>query len=167
MAPLPPLAMSMVTRKEWKRKNRMFNLPLDVQSSTDKKLTTSETARRWWTPMKSNIVSIGCCVWLLPTRLPANRNFLLKLYMLVKSAWTVSREFYLESYVSTLGLPHMVSWGCCDNTLLCKACLHAGYHQPVAQNVKTLYFVLLGKWQLKNGINKPCVHWMDCACLVY
>ena len=30
-----------------------------------------------------------------------------------------------------------------------------------------LYFVLLGKWQLKNGIYTPCVHWMDCACLFH
>ena len=29
-----------------------------------------------------------------------------------------------------------------------------------------LYLVLLGIWQLQNGINKPCVHWMDCDCLV-
>jgi len=43
--------------------------------------------------MKSNIVSIGCYVWLLPTRLPANRDCLLKFYMEIKSAKTVSREF--------------------------------------------------------------------------
>ena len=29
-----------------------------------------------------------------------------------------------------------------------------------------LYYILLGKWQFQNGMNKPCVHWMDCACLV-
>jgi len=64
--------------------------------------------------MKSNIVSFGCYVWLLPTRLPPNRDCLLKLYMLVKSAGTVSRV--LLGKVSTLGLLHMVSRGCCDNT---------------------------------------------------
>jgi len=34
--------------------------------------------------MKSNVVSIGCYIWLLPTtgRLPENRDCLLKLYML-------------------------------------------------------------------------------------
>jgi len=31
-----------------------------------------------------------------------------------------------------LGLLHMVSWGCCDNTLLlCKTCLHAVNHRPL------------------------------------
>jgi len=40
-------------------------------------------------------------VVLLPTRLPANRDSLLKLYtpVLVKSARRVSREFYLEKRV--------------------------------------------------------------------
>jgi len=32
--------------------------------------------------------------------------------------------------------------------------------------MKTLYFILLGKWQFQNAMNKPRVHWMDCACLV-
>jgi len=28
---------------------------------------------------------------------------------------------------------HMVSWGCCDKTLLlCKPCLRAVYHRPMA-----------------------------------
>jgi len=30
--------------------------------------------------MKSTIVNIGCYVWLLPTGLPANGDYLLKLY---------------------------------------------------------------------------------------
>jgi len=34
----------------------------------------------------------------------------------VRSARTVSREFCLEN-VPALGLLHMVSWGCCENTL--------------------------------------------------
>ena len=25
---------------------------------------------------------------------------------------------------------------------------------------------MLLKWQFQNGMNKPCAHWMDCACLV-
>jgi len=59
---------------------------------------------------------------------------LLKLYMLVKSARTVSREFTGKN-VSTLGLLRMVSWWCCDNTLLlCKTWLHAVCHQPVPQS---------------------------------
>jgi len=52
--------------------------------------------------------------------------------MLVKSAKRVSREIYWEN-MSTLGLLHMDSWGCCDNTwLLWKTCLHAVYHRPMA-----------------------------------
>jgi len=47
-------------------------------------------------------------VWLLPTRLLANRDCLLKLYKLVKSARTVSREFDLEKRVC-IALLHMVS----------------------------------------------------------
>jgi len=56
----------------------MFNIPLT------KSLQQRKTARHCRTPMKSNIVSIGCYDWLLATRLTANRDCLLKLYMLVK-----------------------------------------------------------------------------------
>ena len=31
----------------------------------------------------------------------------------------------------TLDLLQMVSEGCCDNTFLCKTCLHAVYHQSI------------------------------------
>jgi len=40
------------------------------------------------------------------------------------------------------------------------------YGPMVYRGWKTLYFILLGKWQFQNGMNKPCVHWMDSACLV-
>jgi len=64
---------------------------LDVQSSTDEKLATTQDPQTLQnTPMKSNIVSIGCYVWLLPTGLPADRDCMLKLYMLVNSVRTVS-----------------------------------------------------------------------------
>jgi len=49
--------------------------------------------------MKSNVVSIGYYVWLLPTCRLSAINCLLKLYVLVKSTRTVSREFYLETRV--------------------------------------------------------------------
>jgi len=55
----------------------MFSLPL-TKSSQQRK-----TARHCRTPVKSNIVSIGCYVWLLPTRLPAER-LLVEFYRLVK-----------------------------------------------------------------------------------
>jgi len=71
----------------------MFNLPLT------KNLQQRKTARHCRTRMKCNIVRIGCYVWLLPTRLPTKRDCLLKVCMLVKSARTVSRGFYLEKRV--------------------------------------------------------------------
>jgi len=49
--------------------------------------------------MKSKFVSIGCYVWLLPTTLPASKDCLLKLYVLFKSARTVSHVFYVEKRV--------------------------------------------------------------------
>jgi len=126
MVPLPPwLRLWLQEQNENERTVLSWYSIFQTKSSQQRK-----TARHCRTPTKSNIVSIGCYVCLLSTRLPANRDCLLKLYtpMLGKSARTVSREFYLEK-VSTLGLLHMVSWGCCDNTLLCKACFHAVYHQ--------------------------------------
>ena len=47
---------------------------LQTKSSQQRK-----AARHCRTPTKSNIVSIGCYVWLLSTRLPTNRDCLLKL----------------------------------------------------------------------------------------
>jgi len=60
----------------------MFNSPL-TKSSQQRK-----TARHCITPMKSSIINIACYVWLLSTRLPTNRDCLLKLYtpMFGKSA---------------------------------------------------------------------------------
>ena len=53
----------------------MFNFPLTSSSQQRK------TVRHYKTPIKSNIVGIGCYVWLLPTRLPGNRDCLFKLYI--------------------------------------------------------------------------------------
>jgi len=67
-------------KKERKRKNStylIFSLPLTKSSQQH------NTARHCRTPVKCNIASIGCYVWLLPTRLPANRYCFLKLYTLV------------------------------------------------------------------------------------
>jgi len=81
-----------------KKKEQYF---LDVQFSRQKARKQRKTARHCRTQTKSNIVSIGCYVWLLSTRLPAKRDCLLKLYtpMLGKSARTVSCVFYLEKRV--------------------------------------------------------------------
>jgi len=68
--------------------------------------------------MKSNIISIGSFVWLLPTTLPANRDCLLMVNMLVKSARTVSCEFYLEKCVC-FGLASWLAEGVV--TMLCCA----------------------------------------------
>jgi len=51
----------------------MFNLSLTKSSKKRK------TTRHCRAPMKMNMVSIGFFVWLLPTKLPANRDCLLKL----------------------------------------------------------------------------------------
>jgi len=48
--------------------------------------------------------------------------------MLVKSARTVSREFYLEKRVY-IGITHIVSWDCCKTYFAVQeSCLHADYH---------------------------------------
>jgi len=49
--------------------------------------------------MKSKIFTIGSYVLVVFSGFPANRDCLLKLYMLVKSARTVSRELYWEKRV--------------------------------------------------------------------
>jgi len=92
MAPLAPLAWPMFTRKEWKRKNStylMFNLPL-TKSSQQRK-----TARHCRTRMKSNIVSMECYVWVLPTITRKQRLLFEALYrrwgtyLLSRAAWIV------------------------------------------------------------------------------
>ena len=70
----------------------MQNFPL-TKSSQQRK-----TARDGKTLVKSNIVSTGSSVWLFLLDL-AQIECLLKLHMLVKSAWTVSRELYFETHV--------------------------------------------------------------------
>jgi len=47
----------------------LFNLSLTTKSSQQHK-----TARHCRTPMKSNNVTVGFYLWLLQTRLPANRD---------------------------------------------------------------------------------------------
>jgi len=92
---MAPLSTPMVARKN--EKERTVLSLLDVQSSTDKKLAkTRDTAELL---MKRNIVSIEYSVWLLPTRLLTNRDCLLQLCKLDKSAGTVSRKFYLQKPV--------------------------------------------------------------------
>jgi len=56
---------------------------LDVQRSTDKKLATTQHRQTLQSSDESNVVSIGCYVWVLPTTLPANRDCLLKPYISV------------------------------------------------------------------------------------
>ena len=86
-----PLAMPIVTTKEWKITVLIL---LHVQSSTDKKLPVTadlrhKTASHCRPPMKRNIFSIRCYVYLLPTRFPANRDCLFKLcFAADASRWT-------------------------------------------------------------------------------
>jgi len=116
--------------------------------------------------MKGNIISIGCYVWLFLIDFPQT-----------EIAWWNSIcyldqiEQFLVSFsaknVSRLGLLHMVNWGCFENTLLqCTTCLHTTYHGPMAW-LKHYILLCLKNRHFQNGINKPCVHWRDCACLVH
>jgi len=114
----------------------MFNFPLTKTSQQRK------TARHCKTLIKSNIVSIGSSVCFFFTKFRANRDCLLKLCMLVKSARTVSREFYRE-----------------------KTCLYCAYFIWLAEGVATilcccakLVFMLftIGLWH-KAGLLKLCV----------
>jgi len=74
MAPLAPLSTPVVARK---KKEQYL---LDVQSSTDKNLAKMQHRQTLQCRMKSTIVNTGCYVCLLPTRLLANGDCLLKLY---------------------------------------------------------------------------------------
>ena len=86
--------------------------------------------------------------------------------MLFKSARTVSREFYVAKRVyiglTSYGLLRALrQYFAVQNLSSC--CLPS----PISYRNKTLYFLMLGKWQLEKGINKPRVHWMKCSCLVH
>jgi len=48
----------------------------------------------------------------------------------------------------------VVSWGCWENTLLCKTCLHAVYLQPI--KFKTLYLCCLDTDNLKQPKQTSC-----------
>jgi len=76
---------------------------LDVQFPLTKKLATTQDRQI----LQNSGEKQDCQFWILRldvfTRLPANRDCLLKLYMLVKSARTVSRKLHWGN-VSTLGL---------------------------------------------------------------
>jgi len=71
----------------------MFNFP------PTKSWQQRKTARHCKTPMNSKIVSIGSYVLLFLTRFPVNRDCLLKLKIIVKSARRVSCELHWEKRV--------------------------------------------------------------------
>jgi len=83
--------------------------------------------------MESNIASIGSYVWLFLLDFPQT-----------EIAWCSSTLFrsategqffvsFTGKNASRLGLLHMVNRGCCENILLlCKTCLYAVYHRPMA-----------------------------------
>jgi len=91
--------MKAVTKKMKKKKT-----VLDVQFPLTKKPSATQDHQI----LQNSDENQDCQFWILRlvvfTRFPANRDFLLKLYMLVKSARTVSRELH---------------WG--------KTCLHWAY----------------------------------------
>jgi len=88
---------------------------LDVQFPLTKKLATTEDRQ-----ILQNSKKHDCQFWILGlvvfTRFSANRDCLLKLYMLVKSARTVSRELHWEN-VSKIGLTSCLTEGVL--TILC------------------------------------------------
>jgi len=76
----------------------MFNLPDKILAITQDSQARQNSDEKQYCHSEYWMLRL---VVLLPTRLPANRDCLLKLYtsMLVKSARTVSCEFYLEKRV--------------------------------------------------------------------
>ena len=133
MVPLPPWL-----RLWLQEKNEKERIVLTWCSIFQTKISQQrKRASHGRTPMKINIVivSIGSYVWLFCCQLDCLQTEI--------ACWNCKRECYfnqLEQFVvsftwknvSTLGLLHMVSWGCCDNTSLCKTCLHAVCHQSRA-----------------------------------
>jgi len=87
--------MKVVTKKNEKGKRHLS----DVQFSTEKKFATTQHRQT----LQNSDEKQYCHYWILRlvvfTRFRATRHWLLKLRMLVKSAKTVSREFYREKRV--------------------------------------------------------------------
>jgi len=77
---------------------------LDVQPSSDKKLATTQDRQT----LQNSDEKRYCQYWMLRLVVPTNRDFLLKLCMLVESAKAISRVLTWKN-MSTLGLPHVVS----------------------------------------------------------
>ena len=84
------ICVKAVTKKRMKKKKTV----LDVQFPLTKKLATTQDRQI----LQNSDEKQDCQFWILRlvvfTRFPANRDCLLKLYMLVKSARTVSRELH-------------------------------------------------------------------------
>jgi len=79
-------------KKGMKKKKRYLT---DIQFFTDKSSHQRKTARHYYPPMKSNIVSIGYYVWLILTRFPANRVCLLKLHMKVSKLFCPTATYVI------------------------------------------------------------------------
>jgi len=84
------ICVKAVTKKRMKKKKTV----LDVQFPLTKKLATTQDRQI----LQNSDEKQDCQFWILRlvvfTRFPANRDCLLKLYTLVKSARTVSRELH-------------------------------------------------------------------------
>jgi len=83
-------------QKKWKRKKLYL---IDVQVSTDKNLATMQDRQALQTSDEKQYCQYRILRLVVFTRFPANRNCLVKLYMLFRSARTVSRELYWEKGV--------------------------------------------------------------------
>jgi len=110
----------------------MFNFPLT------KKLATTQDRQI----LQNSDEKQDCQFWILRLvviiKFPANRDCLLKLYMLIKSARTVSRELHWGKRVYT-GLTsssghRLIWWGGCDIDLQLTQCFTGTYcvNQPLS-----------------------------------
>jgi len=103
----------------WKRlqkKNEKKKTVHDVQFPLTKKLATTQDRQI----LQNSDENQDCQFWILRlvvfTRFPANRDCLLKLYMLVKSARSFSRASLGKTCLHWAYF--VVNWGCCDNTFI-------------------------------------------------
>jgi len=118
------------TKTEWKRKMALNWWSIFHWQKARNNARAPDTAKLRWTILSVLDPAFGCFYQIFRKQILLFEA--LQFYMLVKSSRTVLRELSREKHVY-IGLTWFISWGCCDNTLLlCKTCLHAVYHRPMA-----------------------------------
>jgi len=91
------VSVKVIPKKRMKKKQKWCLIY--VQFSTDKKLATTKKHQTLQNSDKKQYSQYWILGLVVFTRFPANRNCLLKLYMLFKSARFVCRELYWERRV--------------------------------------------------------------------